>query len=71
MDYLLAVTLFAISSSVTPGPNNIMVMTSGVNFGVQKSLPLLIGSVDLSSSFLQQFDWLLYKAEAAWHSYSM
>lgn len=43
MDYLLAVTLFAISSSVTPGPNNIMVMTSGVNFGVKKSLPLLIG----------------------------
>lgn len=43
MDYLLAVTLFAISSSVTPGPNNIMVMTSGVNFGVQKSLPLLLG----------------------------
>jgi len=37
MDYLLAVALFAISSSVTPGPNNIMVMTSGVNFGVQKS----------------------------------
>lgn len=43
MDYLLAVVLFAISSSVTPGPNNIMVMTSGVNFGVKKSLPLLSG----------------------------
>jgi threonine/homoserine/homoserine lactone efflux protein len=43
MDYLLAVVLFAISSSVTPGPNNIMVMTSGVNFGVKKSLPLLTG----------------------------
>lgn len=43
MDYFLAVALFAISSSVTPGPNNIMVMTSGVNFGVQKSLPLLLG----------------------------
>ena len=43
MDYLIAVALFAISSSVTPGPNNIMVMTSGVNFGVNKSLPLLTG----------------------------
>ncbi|ATC98863.1 hypothetical protein PSPO_a1827 [Pseudoalteromonas spongiae UST010723-006] len=31
----------------------------------------LLGSVDLLSSFLQQFDWVLYKAEAAWHSYSM
>ncbi|GLO62635.1 lysine transporter LysE [Vibrio sp. MACH09] len=43
MDYLFAVTLFAVSSSVTPGPNNIMVMTSGVNFGIKKTLPLLSG----------------------------
>ncbi|CAK4068245.1 amino acid transporter LysE [Vibrio variabilis] len=43
MDYFLAVVLFAISSSVTPGPNNIMVMASGVNFGIKKSLPLLTG----------------------------
>tara|TARA_Y100001956_G_scaffold22734_1_gene22378 strand:+ start:1533 stop:2153 length:621 start_codon:yes stop_codon:yes gene_type:complete len=43
MDYFFAVVLFAISSSVTPGPNNIMVMTSGLNFGVKKSLPLLTG----------------------------
>lgn len=43
MEYLLSVMLFAISSSVTPGPNNIMVMSSGVNFGTRKSLPLLTG----------------------------
>lgn len=43
MDYLSAVILFAVSSSITPGPNNIMVMTSGVNFGVKKTLPLLAG----------------------------
>ncbi|QUJ69827.1 LysE family translocator (plasmid) [Photobacterium sp. GJ3] len=43
MDYLYAMVLFAVSSSVTPGPNNIMVMTSGLNFGVKKSLPLLSG----------------------------
>lgn len=43
MDYLVAITLFAIASSVTPGPNNIMVMTSGVNFGLQRSIPLLSG----------------------------
>jgi threonine/homoserine/homoserine lactone efflux protein len=43
MDYLFTVALFAIASSVTPGPNNIMVLTSGVNFGVRKSLPLLTG----------------------------
>ncbi|WP_417792519.1 LysE family translocator, partial [Stutzerimonas xanthomarina] len=43
MEYILSVVLFAISSSVTPGPNNIMVMTSGLNFGVRKSIPLLSG----------------------------
>ncbi|CAM3997167.1 LysE family translocator [Pseudoalteromonas byunsanensis] len=43
MEYLFAVLLFAVSSSVTPGPNNVLVMTSGVNFGVRKSLPLLFG----------------------------
>ncbi|MCK6264258.1 LysE family translocator [Vibrio sp. ZSDE26] len=43
MEYLYAVVLFAVSSSVTPGPNNIMVMTSGLNFGARKSLPLLMG----------------------------
>lgn len=40
---MLSVALFAISSSVTPGPNNIMIMTSGLNFGIRKSLPLLTG----------------------------
>lgn len=43
MDQLFPVMLFAVSASVTPGPNNIMVMTSGVNFGVRKSLPLITG----------------------------
>jgi len=43
MDYLYAVMLFAVSSSVTPGPNNIMLMSSGLNFGVKRSLPLLCG----------------------------
>jgi len=43
MDYLIAVVLFAISSSITPGPNNITVMASGVNFGIRKSLPVFMG----------------------------
>jgi threonine/homoserine/homoserine lactone efflux protein len=35
--------IFAISSTVTPGPNNIMIMTSGLNYGVKKSIPHLLG----------------------------
>ncbi|WP_087022976.1 LysE family translocator [Thaumasiovibrio subtropicus] len=43
MEYLWSVVVFAVVSSATPGPNNLMVMTSGVNFGVKRSLPLLAG----------------------------
>ncbi len=43
MDSLYAVVLFAISASVTPGPNNIMVMSAGASVGIRKSLPLLMG----------------------------
>ncbi len=35
--------LYCIAMSGTPGPNNIMVMTSGVNFGYRRSLPHIMG----------------------------
>ncbi len=43
MDFYLPLILFVISASVTPGPNNVMIMSSGVNHGVKKSLPHLFG----------------------------
>lgn len=43
MEFYLAVLLFAVSSTVTPGPNNIMIMTSGLNYGVKNSIPHLLG----------------------------
>jgi threonine/homoserine/homoserine lactone efflux protein len=43
MEYFIAIVLFAISSSVTPGPNNITIMASGVNFGIRKSIPVFMG----------------------------
>lgn len=42
MDYL-ALSLFAISSSITPGPNNMMMLSSGVNYGFRRSIPHLLG----------------------------
>jgi threonine/homoserine/homoserine lactone efflux protein len=42
-DQMLALTVFAAVSSGTPGPNNLMLMTSGVNFGMQRSIPHLLG----------------------------
>lgn len=40
---LLALAGFAFATSITPGPNNIMLMTSGANFGLRRSLPHLLG----------------------------
>jgi threonine/homoserine/homoserine lactone efflux protein len=45
MEYT-ALILFTISTSITPGPNNVMIMTSGVNHGFRKSIPHLAG-IDL------------------------
>ncbi len=43
MELLLSALLFALVSTVTPGPNNIMVMTSGLNYGVFRTLPHFFG----------------------------
>jgi threonine/homoserine/homoserine lactone efflux protein len=43
MEVFFAVLSFAFSSTITPGPNNLMMLASGVNYGVKASLPHLIG----------------------------
>lgn len=43
MDIFIAVLFFAFSTTVTPGPNNIMIMSSGVNYGIRASLPHFLG----------------------------
>ncbi|HEY0621854.1 LysE family translocator [Sphingomonas sp.] len=40
---LPALTAFAFVSSITPGPNNLMLMTSGTNFGFRRTVPHLLG----------------------------
>ncbi len=42
-DLLGALALFGFVSSITPGPNNLMLMTSGVNFGLVRTLPHMLG----------------------------
>ena len=34
---------FAFVSSITPGPNNLMLMTSGINFGFKRTIPHMAG----------------------------
>ncbi|CAN1544393.1 RhtB Putative threonine efflux protein [Rhabdaerophilaceae bacterium] len=38
LDTLIAFLGFAFASSVTPGPNNMMLVASGVNFGLKRTL---------------------------------
>ena len=42
---LLPLITFVIAVSFTPGPNNVMLTASGVNFGFQRSLPHICGIV--------------------------
>ncbi|WP_375266499.1 LysE family translocator [Planktotalea sp.] len=42
-DLVLALTVFAFVSSITPGPNNLMLMASGANFGFRRTIPHMLG----------------------------
>ncbi|WP_166423430.1 LysE family translocator [Paraglaciecola sp. 20A4] len=42
-EILSALILFAFVSSITPGPNNLMLMASGANYGVKRTLPHMLG----------------------------
>ena len=43
LDLLAALAAFALVSSITPGPNNLMLMTSGTHFGFRRTVPHLLG----------------------------
>lgn len=42
-ELLLAFMAFAFVTSVTPGPNNTMLLASGANFGFRRSVPHMLG----------------------------
>lgn len=43
IEIFLALLVFAFVSSVTPGPNNLMLLASGVNFGFRRTIPHMLG----------------------------
>ncbi len=47
MEYqqIFALMAFAFGSTVSPGPNNIMLMTSGANVGFMRTIPHMLGIV--------------------------
>jgi threonine/homoserine/homoserine lactone efflux protein len=46
-----ALISYIVVMSITPGPNNLMLATSGVNFGLRRTLPHLVG-ISLGCGFL-------------------
>jgi threonine/homoserine/homoserine lactone efflux protein len=42
-DAFAALVLFALVASITPGPNNLMLLASGVNFGLARTVPHMLG----------------------------
>ena len=42
-EFLGPLVTFAVATSVTPGPNNIMVTASGANFGFRRTVPHMLG----------------------------
>ena len=40
---LPAGVLFALVTTITPGPNNTMLLASGVNFGFRRTVPHVLG----------------------------
>jgi threonine/homoserine/homoserine lactone efflux protein len=43
LDLFLALATFSFAMAFTPGPNNIMLAASGVNFGFSRTIPHMIG----------------------------
>ncbi len=43
LDLFLALVVFAFVTSITPGPNNLMLLASGVNFGFARTIPHMLG----------------------------
>ena len=78
-DLLLAFSVFALVTSITPGPNNTMLLASGVAFGFRRTFPHLLGVTGgfflmvlgiglgfgaLFARFPDLYDWLRYLGAA-------
>ncbi len=48
---LVALVQFAFVSSITPGPNNMMLLASGANFGFRRTVPHMLG-ISVGHSFM-------------------
>ncbi|MEN9755088.1 MAG: hypothetical protein RLZ07_1470, partial [Pseudomonadota bacterium] len=45
LETFLALSLYSFATSITPGPNNLMLLASGANFGLRRSVPHIFGII--------------------------
>ena len=76
LNALPAAALFALVTTITPGPNNTMLLASGVNFGLKRTVPHVLGisagmailmiavGLGLAQAF-ERLPWLYTVLEAA------
>lgn len=63
-DLLTGLAAYAFAMSITPGPNNLMLMTSGAKFGIRRTVPHALGvsggfvmmTIVIGAGLLQIFD---------------
>lgn len=63
-DIITALMAFAFVMSITPGPNNLMLMASGANFGWKRTIPHMLGvslgfvvmTIVIGAGLIQVFD---------------
>jgi len=82
MTELLPFFLFAISTTFTPGPNNFLILNSGLNFGIKRSVPHFLGicigfplmMIVVALGFgaiLTQYDWMHHFFKLAGSAYML
>ena len=42
---LASIFMFSFATSMTPGPNNLMLLSSGLTFGYKRTIPHIIGVI--------------------------
>jgi len=50
-DLLLGLVTYVTATTITPGPNNLILLSSGANYGFRRTLPVMLGIV-LGFSFM-------------------
>lgn len=65
-EVILPAFLFVVAISITPGPNNIMLASSGASFGVAKTIPHIFG---ISSGVLTMFSASAFGVNALYEAF--